>query len=215
MDTDGYRRLVDAGATGLALYQETYDRETYAKVHLSGRKSHFQWRLDAPDRAAAAGFRRIGIGALLGLSDWRLEAAHVGAHAAYLMRKYWRTEISVSFPRMRECPSAFKPHCAVTDRELVQMLFALRIYTKSAGMALSTRESPWFRDHMVDLGVTSMSAGSKTNPGGYGTYSKSESQGQFEICDDRSLEQVQAAIRGRGYCPVLKDWSETFGGVQP
>jgi 2-iminoacetate synthase len=215
MDTDGYKRLVDSGATGLTVYQETYNRETYSRVHRSGRKAHFQWRLEAPDRAALAGFRKIGIGALLGLSDWRVDAAHVGAHAAYLMRKYWRTEVSVSFPRMRECPSTFKPACIVTDRELVQMMFALRLYLKSAGIALSTRESQGFRDNMIDLGVTSMSAGSKTNPGGYETYSKSESQGQFEICDDRNTEQVVAAIRGKGYCPVFKDWSATFGGVRP
>jgi 2-iminoacetate synthase len=215
LDTDGYRRLVEAGATGLTLYQETYDPAVYAQVHRAGRKADFRWRLEAPDRAALAGFRRIGIGALLGLAPWRLEAANLGAHAAYLMKTYWRTEVSVSFPRLRECPSTFRPQCLVTDRELVQMLFALRIFTRVAGIALSTRESPRFRDHMVTLGVTHMSAGSRTNPGGYRTYSERESQNQFEISDDRSLAEVLTAIRAQGSQPVFKDWAASFGGVRP
>jgi len=214
MDTDGYRQLVDAGATGLSIYQETYDRETYARVHRSGRKTNFEWRLDAPDRAAEAGFRKIGIGALLGLHDWRIDAAYVGAHAAYLMKKHWRTEVSISFPRMRGSSSHFTPACIVTDRELVQMIFAFRLYTRSAAITLSTREAPSFRDNMVDLGVTNMSAGSKTNPGGYETFSENESDGQFEISDDRSVDEVAKAIQRKGYHPVFKDWTEIFGGVR-
>ncbi len=209
MDTDGYRKLVDAGATGLTVYQETYDTDTYKKVHFSGQKKNFEWRINAPDRAAQAGFRKIGIGALLGLYDWRTEAAYVGAHAAYIMKKYWKTEVSVSFPRMRGSSSAFKPYQIISDRELVQMIFALRIFTKFAGITLSTREAAAFRDNMISLGVTNMSAGSKTNPGGYGG---SESEGQFEICDDRSVEEILSAIRSKGYYPVFKDWADTFGG---
>ncbi|PKL92148.1 MAG: 2-iminoacetate synthase ThiH [Candidatus Goldiibacteriota bacterium HGW-Goldbacteria-1] len=209
MDVDGYKKLVDNGATGLTVYQETYDPETYKKVHLSGQKKNFEWRINTPDRAAQAGFRKIGIGALLGLYDWRTEAAYVGAHAAYIMKKYWKTEVSVSFPRMRGSSSAFKPYQIISDRELVQMIFALRIYTKFAGITLSTREAADFRDNMISLGVTNMSAGSKTNPGGY---VGSESEGQFEICDDRSVEEILLAIKSKGYYPVFKDWADTFGG---
>ncbi len=209
MDVDGYKKLVDNGATGLTVYQETYDTETYKKVHLSGQKKNFEWRINTPDRAAQAGFRKIGIGALLGLYDWRTEAAYVGAHAAYIMKKYWKTEVSVSFPRMRGSSSAFKPYQVISDKELVQMIFALRIFTKFAGITLSTREAADFRDNMISLGVTNMSAGSKTNPGGYGG---SESEGQFEICDDRSVEEILSAIRSKGYYPVFKDWADTFGG---
>lgn len=209
MDTDGYKKLVDAGATGLTVYQETYDTETYKKVHLSGQKKNFEWRVNTPDRAAQAGFRKIGIGALLGLYDWRAEAAYVGAHAAYIMKKYWKTEVSVSFPRMRGSSSAFKPYQIISDKELVQMIFALRIFTKFAGITLSTREAADFRDNMISLGVTNMSAGSKTNPGGYGG---SESEGQFEICDDRSVAEILGAIKSKGYYPVFKDWADTFGG---
>ena len=214
MDVDGYRRLVDAGATGLTIYQETYDRETYARVHRAGRKSNFEWRLDAPDRAAEAGFRKVGIGALMGLHDWRFDAACTGAHATYLMKKYWRTEISISVPRMRGSSSHFTPASIASDAELARTIFAFRIFTRFAGITLSTRESAEFRDHMIDLGVTSMSAGSRTNPGGYGLFSESESEGQFQTSDDRSVEDVVAAIRNAGRYPVFKDWSTTFAGAR-
>jgi 2-iminoacetate synthase len=213
METAGYRELVDAGATGLTIYQETYDPELYDKIHLSGRKKDFKWRLEAPDRAAQAGFRKIGLGALMGLYDWHIDAAYTMAHAKYIMKKYWRAEVSVSFPRMRGSSSAFTPYKEVTEHDLVQMIFAARIYTKFAGIALSTRESGHFRDNMIGYGITQMSAGSKTNPGGYGE-NGDKTDGQFEICDDRTVEEVKNAIISKGYYPVFKDWSDEFGGIK-
>ena len=215
VETDEYKKLVEAGASGLTIYQETYDPLTYSEVHSSGRKRDFEWRLDTPDRAALAGFRKIGLGALLGLYDWRSDAAMLGAHAAYLTKKYWRTEISVSFPRLRGSFSNFSPPYNVADLELVQMMLAVRLYSRFSGITLSTRESPDFRDHMVGLAVTSMSAGSRTNPGGYKAYAEDHGAGsQFDVHDGRSVAEVAQMIRAKGHYPVMKDWAETFGGVK-
>lgn len=214
MDTGDYHRLVEAGATGLTIYQETYDRETYAEVHTDGKKMDFIYRIEAPDRALQAGFRRVGIGALLGLHDWREEAAYVGMHAKYLMKRYWRADISISFPRIRASMSGFSPFGEITDRDLVQMIFALRLFLDRAGITISTRESAVFRDNMVGYGITMMSAGSRTNPGGYELYAENRSGSQFEIEDSRSVEEIIAKIKERGYYPVFKDWDGLFGGVK-
>jgi 2-iminoacetate synthase len=213
MDTADYAALVRAGATGLTIYQETYDRRTYDALHASGAKKNFVYRLETPDRAAEAGFRKIGIGALLGLSDWRLEAACLGAHASYLLRNYWRAEVAVSVPRLRRSVAEFQPPAEVSDREMVQMILALRLYMPRVGITLSTRESRQLRDNMIGLGVTSMSAGSRTSPGGYGRGVKAQADEQFAVEDLRSPAEVAAAIRSRGYYPVFKDWSREFGGV--
>jgi len=212
MSTEDYAKLVKAGATGLTIYQETYDRKIYDTVHVAGKKKDYNWRLEAPERAAEAGFRKIGIGALLGLNDFRLEAAYLGAHAKYLMKKYWKTEISVSFPRLRGSSSLYKPAFEINDRQLVRMMLAIRLYTVFAGLTLSTRESASFRDNMMQYGVTNMSAGSKTAPGAYAE--KTDATGQFEICDGRSVEEIAAAVKAKGFYPVFKDWSETFSGVK-
>jgi 2-iminoacetate synthase len=213
MDEKDYKKLVDAGAVGLTIYQETYNRKTYDKVHVSGEKKDFNYRIQTPDRALAAGFRKIGIGALLGLSDWRADAAFLGAHAQYLMKKYWRSEVSISFPRLRGSSSGFKPFFEVQDKELVQMILALRIFLYNAGITLSTREPSEFRDNMIGLGVTMMSAGSKTNPGGYETCGN-DSEKQFEISDSRSVEDVVKVVRAKGHYPVFKDWDNVFEGVK-
>ncbi|MFP4467284.1 MAG: 2-iminoacetate synthase ThiH [Candidatus Goldiibacteriota bacterium] len=214
MQESEYKELVGAGASGITVYQETYDREVYDSVHRAGPKKNFRYRLETPDRALSAGFRKAGIGALLGLYDYRFEAAMLGAHAAYLMKKYWRSEISISFPRLRENTSGFKPAEPVTDRQLVKMIFALRIYLKHAGITVSTRESAVFRDNMIGYGITMMSAGSKTNPGGYDIYENDKTKKQFDISDSRTTREIAGVIRQKGYYPVFKDWSDSFEGVK-
>ena len=200
-----YRRLVDAGCDGLVVYQETYDRGTYGAVHLKGKKRNYDWRLAALDRGAAAGMRRLGLGALLGLhDDWRMEALAVATHARALIRRWWRCEVSVALPRLRPAAGGFEPLDPVSDRDFVQLLCALRLLLPDVGVTLSTREAPAFRDALLRLGVTAMSAGSHTEPGGYAAASDAEPQ--FEISDSRSPAEIAAVLRTAGYDPVWKDW---------
>jgi len=204
-DTATYRRLVEAGCDGLVVYQETYHRGTYAATHLKGKKRNHDWRLSAPDRGAEAGMRRIGIGALLGLHpDWRTEAISMAAHARALVRRWWRVEVSVALPRLRPAAGGYQPADPVGDADFVQLLCALRLALPDVGISLSTRETPALRDALIPLGVTVMSAGSHTEPGGYAAPSAAEPQ--FEVSDDRSPEVVAAVLRARGYDPVWKDW---------
>ena len=204
-DEGTYRRLVDAGCDGVIVYQETYDRSTYGDVHLKGKKRNYDWRLAAPDRAAAAGMRRLGLGALLGLhDDWRAEALVLGAHARAIMRRWWRCEVAVALPRLRPAAGGFEPADPVDDPAFVQLLCALRLTLPDVGITLSTREPAALRDALVPLGVTTMSAGSHTEPGGYA--SPSDAEPQFAISDERSPAEVAAALRLAGYDPVWKDW---------
>ena len=208
--TEVYRKWVEAGAEGLVVYHETYDREVYAKVHPAGKKKDYDWRLDTPDRGAEAGMRRIGIGALLGLADWRLEAIHLAAHARYLARRWWRANVTVSFPRLRRAAFAIQAPRPVTDAELARIVCATRIFDPDLGIILSTRETPAFRDGMLALGITQMSAGSRTEPGGYSAPDATEKQ--FDIEDGRSPADVAQAIRSRGLDPVWKDWESALSG---
>ncbi len=204
LETEEYAELVDAGVDGLTIYQEVYDESTYASIHLKGPKREFRFRLDAPERACMASMRSVGIGALLGLEDWRREAFYTGLHAAYLQDKYADTEVNVSFPRLRPHVGHFQPKCDVTDRELVQIMLAVRLFMPRAGITISTRERPEFRDNLIGLGVTRMSAGSSTEVGGHALDEKSE--GQFDISDCRSVEEMRQMIYSKGYQPVFKDW---------
>lgn len=234
METAEYRPMVEAGAEGLVVYQETYDRAVYAELHTAGPKRNFDWRLETPERAAAAGFRRLGIGALLGLSDWRREAIAVAAHAAYLLRHCWKAQVTVSLPRLRPCAGEFQPLTHLADRELAQLIAAFRIFLPDVGLVLSTREPARLRDGLIPLGITLMSAGSHTEPGGYTGAGKEKlhhtergrivelaanasewapvtgrstnATGQFEIADDRSPAEIAALLRRLGYEPVWKDW---------
>ena len=234
METDDYRPLVAAGAEGLVVYQETYDRSLYAEMHTAGPKRNFDWRLETPGRAYAAGFRRLGIGALYGLADWRFEALCVAAHAAWLLKHCWKSQITVSLPRLRPCAGEFEPLTRLGDRELVQLVCAFRLFLPDAGLVLSTREPARLRDGLIPLGVTLMSAGSHTEPGGYTgagheKIHKTErgrivdlaagssewalpperataATGQFEIADDRSPDEISRLIQRLGYEPVWKDW---------
>lgn len=208
LSTDQYRRVFEAGITAVAVYQETYDREVYDEVHLAGRKKDFDYRLEAPARAAEAGMREIGIGALLGLSDWRAEMLALGQHLAWLRKNYWRTALTVSFPRMRPAEGDFKPRYQVGERQLTQMLIALRIFDPDVGLLLSTREEQRYRDGMIGLGPTRYSAGSCTAPGGYSEPARSGEQ--FAVGDHRSIDEVSRAICRKGFDPVCKDWDAAF-----
>jgi 2-iminoacetate synthase len=207
-DTATYRRLVGAGCDGLTVFQETYDPSTYAAVHLKGKKRNYAWRLAAPDRGGEAGMRRLGIGALLGLhGDWRADAIALAAHARALMKRWWRCEVTIALPRLRPAAGGYQPADPIADAEFVQLLCALRIALPDVGINLSTRESPDLRDALVRLGVTTMSAGSHTEPGGYA--SASDAEPQFEIADTRSPDQIAAILRAAGYDPVWKDWQRS------
>jgi 2-iminoacetate synthase len=207
-DEGTYRRLVAAGADGVVVYQETYDRDVYAAVHLKGKKRNYDWRLAAPDRAAAAGMRRIGIGSLLGLSpDWRSEAIATVAHAQALIRRWWRCEVTVSLPRLRPAAGDFDAADPVDDASFVQLLCAVRLALPDVGLVLSTREAPAFRDAVLPLGVTHASAGSHTEPGGYAD--ATDATPQFDVADTRSAASFAATLRAAGYDPVWKDWQRT------
>jgi 2-iminoacetate synthase len=232
METDDYRPLVHAGAEGLVVYQETYDRTVYAIMHTAGPKKNFAWRMETPERAYAAGFRRIGIGALYGLGDWRLEAISLAAHAAYLLRNCWKAQLTISLPRLRPCAGEFQPPTHLSDREMVQLVCAFRLMFPDVGLVLSTRESPKLRNGLIPLGITLMSAGSHTEPGGYTGAGKEKlhhtergrivelgaseraspdhrpvtATRQFQIADERPPHEVADLIRQLGYEPVWKDW---------
>jgi len=209
MATDEYAKLFAAGIEGVTLYQETYDRDTYRKYHLSGPKADYDYRLSAPDSYAKAGMREIGIGALLGLSDWRLETLSLAEHAQYLMKHYWQSRVSFSFPRLRPAKDVDQSQFnLLSDKNLVQMILALRLCFADAGMTISTREPAYLRDHLVTLGITRMSAGSKTNPGGYTNHTGSV--GQFEIDDKRTPAQIAAMLKSQNLEPVWKDWDAGF-----
>ncbi len=208
MDTSGYEQVIKAGVDGLTVYQETYNPELYADLHPYGKKRDYTYRLEAPDRAGSAGMRRIGIGALLGLGNFASEAFYTGLHARYLAKRYWRSQVSVSFPRIRPADGGFAPLEIVTDAQLVQMLCAMRLLLSDAGLYLSTRESAILRDNMMPLGITHMSAGSCTAPGGHSKDASSTQQ--FAIDDDRTPAGMNTIIKAKGLEAVWKDWDSAF-----
>ena len=212
LDEDEYGLLCQRGLEGVTLYMETYDQAVYKAVHLKGRKRDYQYRLDAIERAGRAGVRRLGIGALLGLSDWRVDGFWTALHGRYLQKACWQSAVSISFPRLLHAPPRFSVPCLVTEAELVQLMLAMRLFLPEAGFNLSTRERGEFRDHLIPLGITMMSAGSSTRPGGYATHI-SETLEQFAIEDRRTPAQVAAAIREKGYEPVWKDFDYAFDGI--
>ncbi len=203
-----YKRLSESGLNGVVCFQETYHKEAYRGYHPKGMKSHFDWRLNGFDRMGEAGIHKIGLGVLLGLENWHADVVMMARHLRYLQKKYWRTRYAVNFPRMRPSESGFQPKCVISDRELAQLTFAFRIFDHDIDISYSTREAPDFRDNMIPLGVTSMSAGSKTDPGGYA--STPDSLEQFEVSDERHPKDVETAIRRKGYDPVWKDWDSVF-----
>lgn len=202
LDTAEYQQLKEAGVDGLTVYQEVYNEEIYKNFHVKGPKRHYRYRLETPERGCEAGLRSVNIGALLGLDNWRKEVFFTGMHADYLQRTYIGTDISVSLPRIRPHLGSFTPRSEVDDRAFVQSLLALRLFLPRAGITLSTREPAPLRDHLISLGVTKMSAGSKTEVGGY-TF-EAEGTNQFEISDERSVEEITKVLYKNGYQPCLK-----------
>ena len=208
LQEEEYAVLKSSGLHAVLVYQETYNQESYAQHHLKGKKSNFEWRLATPDRLGKAGVHKIGLGCLFGLTkDWRADAFFAGHHMDYLQRKYWRTQYSMSFPRLRPCAGEIPPEVDLADRDLVQLICAFRIFNHELEISISTRESSELRDHLLPLGVTTMSAGSKTNPGGYG---EDESLEQFEISDSRSVSEVSLQLQQSGYDVVWKDWDLSY-----
>lgn len=209
MSQEEYHTCITAGIDGLTMFQETYNSIAYKYYHPAGPKSDYNFRILSPDRAASAGMRRLGLGVLLGLCDWRLETLAMAEHAHYLMKKYWRSQVNFSFPRMR--PALNTPHDykhLVNDVDMVQMMCALRLCFADSGIVLSTREPAKFRDNLINICVTQISAGSKTNPGGYSA--EEASLEQFKIDDDRSPAQIAEMVKSHGYEAVFKDWDRAF-----
>jgi len=207
MSTEDYKKMYKNGVDGLTLYQETYNRERYAEVHPAGKKRDFDWRLAGPERGAEAGFRFIGIGSLMGLNEFRTDQFFTGIHAEYLIKNFWKTHISISFPRIRKAEGDFKPYEIISDTNLVQSMLAHRFFQQDVGLVISTREPAQMRDNLLPLGVTQMSAGSKTEPGGYSCENDGK---QFEVEDKRSVSEFCDMLRSKGYDPVLKDWDRSF-----
>jgi len=231
LDVHEYRPLVEAGAEALLVYQETYDPDLYSQLHIAGPKKDYAWRLACAERAYDAGFRRIGLGALFGLAPWRSEAVALATHLEHLLRRCWKAQFTVSLPRMRPCAGEFEPGHPLGDRDFVQLLCAFRICFPQVGIVMSTREPAQLRDALLPLGVTMMSAGSHTEPGGYtgqGRDSVHHTVGgrmvpvatdlvgqsateQFSIADERSPAEVVAALQMRGFEAVWKDWDAAIG----
>ena len=238
METPEYQEMVRAGCEGLVVYQETYHREAYQKYHTAGPKKNFDWRLECPERGYEAGFRRIGIGALLGLAEWRYEALRLAAHLEYLHKTCWKSTFTISLPRLRPAAGGFQPEHQISDADYVRLVCAFRIAFPQVGIVLSTRESSRFRNALYPLGITSISAGSHTEPGGYtgaggedihltvkGRRVELEDQkdgncanasatttatGQFDIADERSAGDVATHLKKIGLEPVWKDWDATI-----
>lgn len=215
LSTDDYRALVAAGVDGVTLYQETYDQQIYVELHRVGPKADYYWRLEALDRAGAAGIRKLTAGALWGLAPWRHDALRLGLHLRYLQRRWWRSQVSFGVPRLRRAPNGFSIEYPLDARSLVHLIVVLRVYLGDVGVALSTRESSTLRDQLVGLGVTQMSAGSRTAPGGYGD--PGSAGDQFMVYDERSPVEVAEALLALGYDPVWKDWDAGLGanGIPP
>jgi len=215
LSTDEYKRLGDAGLDGVTVYQETYDREIYERVHVAGPKMDFEKRIGAAERVASAGIRSIGIGFLLGLGDFRKDAICLAAHVKYMQKHFWQTNVSVSFPRIHYTPPGFSPENKVSDAQLTRLITAMRLANPDVTLTLSTREAPELRDALFGVGINQASAGSKTVPGGYSLEDSEESEnGQFPVVDDRSPAQVAQALLKLGLEQVWKDWDPNLKPVE-
>lgn len=208
LSTEEYEQLHDAGVYSVLVYQETYHQEVYKKYHTKGKKSNFDFRLETPDRVGTAGIHKIGLGVLLGLEDWRTDSFFNALHLDYLQKTYWQTKYAVSFPRLRPAEGVIEPNFIMDDTDLTQLICAYRLWSEDLEISMSTRENEKFRDNIIPIGITSMSAGSKTNPGGYVV--DPQSLEQFEISDERSASEIAKVISSRGYEPVWKDWDKSF-----
>lgn len=205
-----YRQLHEAGVNAVLVYQETYHREVYKEYHPKGKKSNFTFRLETPDRIGKAGIHKMGLGVLLGLEDWRVDSFFNALHIDYLQKQYWKSRFSVSFPRLRPAEGIIEPNFVMSDRDLLQLICAYRIWNEDLEISISTRENEKFRNNIISLGATAMSAASKTNPGGYAV--DKESLEQFETSDERSMDEIRNIIKKAGYDPVMKDWDTAYNG---
>lgn len=217
LESENYQPLVNAGCEALIVYQETYHEGTYRELHTAGPKKRFHWRMNTAERAYAAGFRRLGIGALFGLYDWHYDALALASHAEHLLKRCWKAQLSISMPRMRPAKGDFEQVEFLEDHNFVQLITALRIFLPHAGITLSTREPARLRDGLIPIGITSMSAGSSTEPGGYSSFDETsfqqtrEQEGeQFHIADERSPKAVAEVLSRLGYEPVWKDFDQTL-----
>jgi 2-iminoacetate synthase len=201
-----YAQLINAGVDALTIYQETYNKELYLELHPAGPKRNYLYRLEAPERCCRAGIRSVNLGALLGLDNWRPEAFFTGLHANYIQKHHLEVEVAVSLPRIRPYLGGYEPRSVVSDKSLVQYILALRLFMPRAGITISTRERAEFRDNLIRLGVTKMSAGSCTAVGGRSN--GNEAAGQFDISDERSVDEMKNMIYSQGYQPVFKDWQQ-------
>lgn len=208
MKTEEYKRMADAGCNSVYIYQETYNKERYKIYHPKGMKSHYDWRLQTPERIAQAGIHRVGMGALIGLEEWRTEMTYLAMHLKFMTKNYWQTKYSLSFPRMRPAAGGYQPNFLMSERQFAQALWAFRIFDHDVEISMSTRETKNIRDHFITLGVTSVSAGSHTDPGGY-AHPNTELE-QFHINDDRNPKVMEQMIRAQGYDVIYKDWDRTL-----
>lgn len=208
LEQEEYEHLINDGLYATLVYQETYHRKTYKVHHPKGKKSNFDYRLETADRLGRAGIHKIGIGALFGLEDWRADSFFTALHLKYLQKTYWKTKYSISFPRLRPFSGGLEPKVEMTDADLVQLICAYRLLDEDVELSISTRESEIFRDHIIHLGITSMSAESKTNPGGYVV--DRQSLEQFEISDERSTGEIASVLSKNGIEPVWKDWEKSW-----
>jgi 2-iminoacetate synthase len=204
LNKEDYEELIPYGLNTVLVYQETYHKDDYKKHHPKGKKSNFSYRLETPERIGEAGIHKIGLGVLIGLEDWRTDSFFTALHLSFLEKKYWQSKYSLSFPRLRPFSGGLEPKVEMNDRELVQLICAYRLFNQELELSISTRESLRFRDNIIKLGITSISAGSKTNPGGYVV--DPQSLAQFEISDERSPAEIGAMITAQGYEPIWKDW---------
>jgi len=213
LSEEEYSMLHQDGVHSVLVYQETYHQEVYKVYHPKGKKSNFHFRLETPDRIGKAGIHKIGLGVLLGLEDWRVDSFFNALHIDYLQKTYWKSRFSVSFPRLRPAEGIIEPNFIMEDKDLLQLICAYRIWNEDLEISISTRENEKFRNHIISLGATAMSAGSKTNPGGYAV--DKESLEQFETSDERSMEEIRKVIKKAGYDPVMKDWDSIYSGFIP
>lgn len=204
LDVADYETLIPHGLNTVLVYQETYHQDDYRKHHPKGKKSNFLYRLETPDRLGQAGIHKMGLGVLIGLEDWRTDSFFTALHLSYLEKQYWQSKFSISFPRLRPFSGGLEPKVVMNDKELVQLICAYRLFNSEVELSISTRETVAFRNQVIKLGITAISAGSKTNPGGYQV--EPQSLEQFEISDERSAQEIAAMIRKQGYEPIWKDW---------
>jgi len=204
LDVADYETLIPHGLNTVLVYQETYHQDDYRKHHPKGKKSNFLYRLETPDRLGQAGIHKMGLGVLIGLEDWRTDSFFTALHLSYLEKQYWQSKFSISFPRLRPFSGGLEPKVVMNDKELAQLICAYRLFNSEVELSISTRETMAFRNQVIKLGITAISAGSKTNPGGYQV--EPQSLEQFEISDERSAQEIAAMIRKQGYEPIWKDW---------